>query len=284
MSRASIFYAELRPSIQVTFGALLFLVVVLSTTSSWTEQDRIATVSCSSSPDQTLKVETELKGGGFRARLDGYLNIWGFRLGSMVQLQPGSIAGTASYTLDARLMTSPIIDERLTLLSSPVRRGLVTHVDRDIELDAQRSGIDIQSTLLSYTDLWIENPKIRFIHDVSGLVNSDQKAIDLLRRSGNTRWAIIRGTVDSQNVDLYKPHFDFHGYNTLVIVHSYLHIAYSCSAVDSLEQRTNNSGEMVPMVVYFTPIKYDEKTSQIAVDDRPIESTQGGAGGIAAND
>ena len=250
------------------FGALLFLVVVLSTASSWTEQDRIATVSCISSPGQTLEVATELKGRDFHARPDGYLNVWGFRLGSFVQLQPASFAGTASYTLDAHLMNSSTIDDRLTLLSSPIRRGLITHVDRDIELTTQRSGMDIHGTLLSHTELWIDNPKIRFIHDISGLVNSDPAAVDFLRRSGNARWAIVRGTVDSEDVGLYKPHFESHGYNTLVIANSYLHIAYSCSAVDSLVQRTGDNGEMIPMVIYFTPIRYDEESSHIVIDDR----------------
>jgi hypothetical protein len=107
---------------------------------------------------------------------------------------------------------------------------LQLNVYEDIQRFALQDGVNLDSEVSNSTMLIIIHSTRISLVDAKGFVNSDQRLRESIRSTADTRFAIVTQTIDGDDLGLL-----FAGgfvANTLEIRGSYVHVRYSCPAID----------------------------------------------------
>jgi hypothetical protein len=155
------------------------------------------------------------------------------------------------------------------LISTTVSDGLQVHLEKDIRTVARRAGVDLESTILKHTVLYVEDPVFRSFRNLADSVNRDSGIVQSIRTATDARFVIVSETIDGDGLDLFNT-YGSTAVNTFEIGGSYVHVSYSCPTVEGLEHRSARADGVIPIVIYMTPVRYDAPTAKITLDPRPI--------------
>lgn len=219
------------------------------------------TVTCDGDFRSAVPVATEIFINGQHAEITGYLNRSGLSLGSIVQLTPGSI-------LEKRVSSTPeIAFSSLSgdFLSATLGQVFQVHVEDDIRAMGHRAGLDFDSDVPKHTMLYIGNPRVLSVDHVVELLNRSRDLVEYLRTAATTHFAVVSGLVAGDDIGLFST-YESVAQSIIEIGSSYIHVSYSCSPIDELGHRANMAADLVPLIIYLTPIRYDGATGRIAFD------------------
>ena len=255
----------------ISCRTVLFLALPLLLSVSCTQDDRVATVTCDGVSEGAIPVSIEVSSNGKRASSIGYLNTWGLTLGTIVRTAPGSTP-SGSIVEEHRLArsTDDLSPSAAVLSSTIVSDGLQVHLEQDIRTVARRAGVNLDSTILKHTVLYIGDPVVRSFRNLADSVNRDSGIVQSIRSASDTRFVIVSGTIDGDGLRLFNT-YGSTAVNTFEIGGSYVHVSYSCPPVEGLGRRSASADGDIPIVIYMTPVRYDAPTSQVTLDPRATD-------------
>lgn len=237
---------------------------------SCSQDDRVAIVTCSAGGIGAIPVATELWNREQRTLATGYLNTWGLNLGSIVRVTGGSPWPRA--IVEWRAVTPSKPNASLTavaLRSAAVGDGFQVLLDDDFRANALGSGLNLDSAILERTMLYIFNARVWSLPDVVAALNETPDIAAGIRAATSDRFAIVSEAVNGDDLSLSSK--SVAAVNTLDLGGAYVHVRYSCRAVERLKDQVLRTGGLVPLIIYLTPIIYDETTSRIAPDVRSMD-------------
>lgn len=246
------------------FHTLLVLLGLGFSLVSCSRADRIATVTCDGDPEGPIAVTTELLIHGRRTSMTGYLNSWGFSLGSIVRINSGSTRSGAAVEWERLpLSAADLLVSSKALQSVTPQGGFEVHLDQSLNTMSQRMGIDLGTMILKHTLLYVDDPKVRLLPDVAGLVNRSPKTVERIHNTPDTLLAIVSGTIDSSGLGVFDA-YQTVAVNTFELGTSYVHVSYTCHLIKRLGHRAHGEPGGVPVIIYLTPVRYDDSAAQIA--------------------
>lgn len=249
----------------------LFMLLV-----SCSQDDRIATVTCDGATGSPIPVPTDLSSNGQRASSIGYLNSWELSLGSIVRIAPGSTqsgAITEWRTLAPSKHNPPLSSTALRYSTIGIGAGFQVHLDEDIRAVGRRAGLDLDTEILQHTIFYLYDPTIRSLPDIENSVNEDPSIVDGIRMAAGAYFAVVSRTIDGSNLGLFNTYEEI-PVNTLEIGNSYVHVSYSCRTVERLGRQARRAEGVLPLIIYLTPIRYDELTSRVMPGPREMDVFQ----------
>lgn len=238
---------------------------------SCSQGDRISTVTCDGDPEGPIAVTTELLIHGKRTSITGYLNSWGLSLGSIVRINYESarsavIVEWQRLPLSATdLLVSPRAFQSITL-----REGFEVHLDEGLRTMSERMGIDLGGMILKHTLLYVDDPEVRLLPNVAGILNRSPGTVERIRNASDTPLAIVSGTIDSNGLGIFDA-YQTVGVNTFELGRSYVHVSYTCHLIKRLQHRAHGEPGAVPVIIYLTPIRYDDSAARVAFHPVPID-------------
>ena len=242
---------------------------------SCTQSDGISTVTCDGDPEGPIAVTTELIIHGKRTSITGYLNSWGFSLGSIVRISSGSTRSEAVVEWQRLPMSAAdLIVSPKALPSVTPLEGFEVHLDDVLKAVSQRMGIDLGGIILKHTILYMDAPKVRLLSDVAGLLNRSPRAVERIRNAPDTPLAIVSGTIDSRGLGIFDA-YQTVGVNTFELDGSYVHVSYACHLIKQLGHRASGAPGTVPVIIYLTPIRYDDSAQQVVFYPVPLDLLHG---------
>ena len=238
---------------------------------SCSQDDRISTVTCDGDPEGPIAVTTELLIHGKRTPITGYLNSWGFPLGSIVRINSGSARSAAIVEWQRLPLSAPdLLASPRALQSITLRDGFEVHLDEGLKTMSQRMGIDLGGMILKHTLLYVDDPEVRLLPDVAGLLNRSPGTVERIRNAPDTPLAIVSGTIDSHGLGIFDA-YQTVGVNTFELGRSYVHVSYTCHLINRLGHRAHGAPGAVPVIIYLTPIRYDDSTARVAFHPVPMD-------------
>ena len=250
----------------IFWRALLLLAPPLLSVSCTTQDDTVATVTCDGGSGDVIPVSMEVSSNGKRASSIGYLNTWGLTLGNIVRTASGSTpSGTVVEEHSLPSSTDDLSSSAAALSSTTISDGLQVHLEKDIRTVARRAGVDLDSAILKHTVLYIEDPVVRSFRNLVASVNMDSGVVQSIRAATDDRFFIVSGTIDGDGLGLFNTYGSIAS-NTFEIGRSYVHVSYSCQPVEGLKHRLAKADDVIPIVIYMTPVRYDAPTSQVVLD------------------
>ena len=258
---------ERRSAISLKRKLLLGLGLFLA---SCSQDDRTATVSCDADPEGPIIVTTELLINGRRMSMTGYLNSWSLSLGSIVRISPGS---TRSEPI-VEWQTLPLSATDLLISSTAVQSvtigdGFEVHLDDDLRIIGRGIGVDLDDTLLRHTMLYVGNPMVRLLPDIAGPLNRYPVMVERIRSAPVTRLAIVSGIIDGEGIGVFNMYQPV-AVNTFELGRSYVHVSYTCRLIKRQHHLADTAIGVVPLIIYLTPIKYDDSTARVVLDPLPL--------------
>src|SRR5262249_27533130 len=145
--------------------------------------------------------------------------------------------------------TSPTI-----LRSAAVGDGLQVTLDDDVRRLGRHAGIDFESGIPTHTGLAFFTSEARYLTSLASSIIAYPGSIEAIRANKDAHLAIVSGTLDGDFPSLFTT-YDGVAANTLSIGTAYIHISYSCWAVDELRHRWWAAGHLIPLIIYLTPIR-----------------------------
>jgi hypothetical protein len=245
---------------------------------SCSQDDRVATVTCEGIPGNLVTVSTELSRNGKQESSTGYLNQLGLPLGTIVRTRAHStspmafIDGRTAISSAPDLSPSPAVVRSIT-----IGDGFQVHLEDDVVALGRRAGVDLNSEILKHAVLYVGNGVVRSLPNLANSINGHAGMVEAIRKaSPDEKFAVVSGTIAGDYIGLFSTFSTFRGItsDSLAIGTSYIHVSYSCLAVEELERRSWESDSLIPLVIYLTPIRYDETTSRIIPDSSSMESSQ----------
>lgn len=250
---------------KLILGLGLFLV-------SCSQDDRIATVTCTADPEGPVAVTTELLSNGRRTLITGYLNSWGFSLGSIVRISPGSTRSEPIVEWQTLpLLASDLLTSSTVLQSVTIGDGFEVHLDDDLRTIGRGMGVDLNDTLLRHTMLYVNDPMVRLLPDSADPLNRYPGIVERIRSAPGTRLAIVSGIVGGDWISAFNTYQSVAA-NTFELGRSYVHVSYTCRLIKKLQHRADTTMGVVPLIIYMTPIKYDDSTARVVLDSHPVDT------------
>lgn len=249
-------------------GLLLALCVA-----SCGEEDRVYTVHCSPTSG-TFSVDfgsADAKSLGI-----GELNSKPLTVGSILRVTPGPSpleAGTVREVYRLRVASLDLSPPR-RVNDGRLVANLRIEMDADVKLVAARLGIDLEQLITSGTRLYILGGTLSSLHDVASLTNADPAAVDLIRaESKEMRFLVISAAVYGSDPNLYTSVEPLEHVGTAAkLGNFYLHGNIDCPAVHSpWVVISPGSRKVNPIIVFYTPVAYDESIERIVVDKRRLD-------------
>jgi len=216
-------------------------------------------------------VATELVSNGRRASISGYLNSWGLPLGSIVRINPGSTRSEAIVEWQRLpLSASDLLISSTALQSITISDGFEVHLDDDLRTIGRGMGIDLDSTIVKHSVLYVDGSVTRGLPDVAAPLNRYPDIVARIRSAPAIRLAIVSGTVDGSDLNIFDT-YPSAAANTVELGNSYVHVSYACRVIANLGHQARRAIDGVPLVIYLTPIKYDNSTARVAPDSLPLD-------------
>jgi hypothetical protein len=247
------------------------LLVIFIFLTSCDQDDRTITVTCDTPPGTPIAVVTEWSDKGIRKSATGYLNNWGFSIGTIVRVSPGSTP--LETIIERQASVLPLLtptSSPTTLTSATVGDGFQVHLEDDVRAIGRQAGIDLESGIPAHTMLSIDAPEVHSLTNLANSINAYPGIVKGIRTDRDAHFAIVSGTIDGDYPFLFST-YGSAAVNTLWIETSYVHISYSCRAIEELRHRSWAADNFIPLIIYLTPIRYDETTSQISIDPDSLD-------------
>ena len=263
-------FRKQRSAISLKSKLLLSLGLFLA---SCSQDDRIATISCDADHGGPTTVTTELLSNGRRTSITGYLNSWGFSLGSIVRISPGSTRSEPIVEWQRLpLSASDLLISSTALQSVTIGDGFEVHLDDDIRTIGRGMGVDLDDILLRHTMLDVDDPMVRLLPDIAGPLKRYPSIVERIRSAPDTRLAIVSGIIGGDELDFefintYQPV----AANTFEFGRSYVHVRFTCHLIKRIQERAGTATGIIPLIIYLTPIKYDDSTARVVLDPLPVD-------------
>ena len=242
---------------------------------SCSQNDRISTVTCDGDPEGPIAVTTELLFHGKRTSITGYLNSWDLSPGSIVRINSGAARSEAIVEWQRLPLTKPdLLLSRKALRSVTLQGGFGVHLDEGLRTMSQRTGIDLSGVILQHTLLYVEDPEVRWLPDIAGLLSRFPATVERIRNSPDISLAIVSGSIDSNGLGIFDA-YQTVGINTFELGNSYVHVSYTCHLIKQIAHRANGAPSPVPVIIYLTPIRYDGAIEQVAFQPTPLDLFHG---------
>ena len=231
------------------------------------EDDRLLSVDCDPGSVEAISVSFDVP--SLNSSLPAHPNIQGFSPGDLLQLT--SETGAASigrkglvYTL--KVPSSATQTSDLVPLFTNVVIGQF-NVDSDVDL---RKLVGVESTIVENTHVYYENARHSYLSNPLSAVNSDNVAVDILRRApANSRFVVVSSVWSGSRVlSYFVDPKSFLAINMLNVSGNYIHVRYICPALKFSLDRLNVPH---PLLFTYVPIKYDATTSTVISDPRPLD-------------
>jgi hypothetical protein len=250
-------------------GLLLALCVA-----SCSEEDRVYTVHC---PPTNGAFSVDFESTDTESQGVGELNSKPLSIGSILRVTPGpspTETGTAHEVYRLRTANLDLLPPRV-VDSGRLVANLRIEVDADVKQAAARLGIDLEQLITSGTRLYIFRGTLKSVRDVAALTNADPAAVDLIRaNSKEMRFLVISAAIYGFSTHLFtnvEP-LKYVSGNAVKLGDFYLHGNVVCPAVHSpFFASSRRSRRANPIIVFYTPVTYDESTANIVVDARRID-------------
>lgn len=252
-------------------AGLLFALCV----ASCGEEDRVYTVYC---PPTNGALSVDLGSGDARSLGVGELNSKHLSVGSILRVTPSPSpieTGTAREVYTLRISSLDLSPPRT------VNGGrLVANPRIEVNIDVRRAaaglGIDLEQLITSGTHLYIHRGTLKSLRDVAAITSADPGAVDLIRTdSKGTRFLVVSAAVYGSGALLLTSIEPLKGVaaNTVKLGDFYLHANFVCPAVYG-HSSPGRSRWDDPVVVFYTPVAYDESTARIVVDASGLDLTK----------
>jgi len=188
-----------------------------------------------------------------------------------VRISPGSTRSDviAEWQLLPLSASDPLISST-ALQSVTLGDGFEVHLDDDIRTIGRGMSLDLDSTILKHTILYVDGSMVRLLPDVAVLLNRYPGIVERIQSAPDTRLAIVSGTIDGDELDIFSKYPSV-STNTLELGRSYIHVSYTCRLMKRLGHRAYRPPGIVPLIVYLAPVKYDDSTARVALDSIPID-------------